>query len=297
MKIGASKPAVLHRGIYMAVKARDNDDRTRMKKATVTFCALAALTMAWLGWSQFRIKPVQEFPPPPVDPADRVATARYWRGQNIRKAYSAAGVEYPGEVFLRWLKHEAVLELWARNPGRRFRLVGGYPILASSGTSGPKRREGDKQVPEGFYFIDRFNPQSSFHLSLGLNYPNASDLVLSDHDHPGSDIFIHGSDVSIGCAPLGDTAIELVYLAALDAEAHGQKRIEVHVFPGRMHGPEWEQFAAKEIAQRPELKAFWAQLQPGYDYFEQHRALPAVVIEQDGRYTVHSGPGSAEPAH
>jgi len=272
----------------MAVRAGDNDDRTRMKKATVTLCILAVLTSAWLGWSRFRIQPVQDFPPPPVDPADRVATARYWRGETIRKAYAAAGVDYPGEVFIRWLKHEAVLELWARNPSRRFRLVGTYPILASSGVPGPKRREGDKQVPEGFYFIDRFNPQSSFHLSLGLNYPNASDLVLSDREHPGSDIFIHGSDVSIGCAPLGDTTIELVYLAALDAQAHGQKRIDVHVFPGRMRGAEWEQFAAQQSAQRPELAAFWAQLQPEFDYFEQHRALPKVVIEQDGRYTMQS---------
>lgn len=281
----------------MALLPADNDDRTRMKKATVTLSVLAVLAAAWLGWSHFRIKPVQEFPPPPVDPADRVASARYWRGDTIRQAYRAAGVQYPGEVFLRWLKREGVLELWARNPGRRYRQVGSYPILASSGIPGPKRREGDRQVPEGFYFIDRFNPQSSFHLSLGLNYPNASDLVLSDRDHPGSDIFIHGSDVSIGCAPLGDTAIELVYLAALDAQAHGQKRIEVHVFPGRMHGPEWEPFATQQIAQHPELAAFWAQLQPGFDYFEQHRALPAVIIEQDGRYTVQREAASAEPAH
>ncbi|HSI13326.1 MAG TPA: L,D-transpeptidase family protein [Chthoniobacter sp.] len=261
-----------------------------MKKATMTLCVLALLASAWLGWLHFRTQPVQDFPPPPADPADRIATARYWRGETIRKAYHVAGVQYPGEVFLRWLKREAVLELWARNPGLRYRLIGSYPILASSGSPGPKRREGDRQVPEGFYSIDRFNPQSSFHLSLGLNYPNASDLILSDRDHPGSDIFIHGSNVSIGCAPLGDTAIELVYLAALDAQAHGQKRIEVHVFPGRMHGSEWEQFSTQQIALHPELAAFWAQLQPGFDYFEQHRTMPEVVIEQDGRYTVQTGP-------
>lgn len=279
----------------MAGLAGDNDDRTRMSKVVAIFSALAMLIVAWLVWPQFRSKPMQEFPPPPLDLSDRVAVARLHHGTAIRNSYRAVGVDYPGEIFLRWLKHEATLELWARNSGRRFRLVATYPILASSGTPGPKRREGDKQVPEGFYFIDRFNPQSSFHLSLGLNYPNASDLVLSDREHPGSDIFIHGSDVSIGCAPLGDTAIELVYLAALDAQAHGQKRIDVHVFPGHMHGPEWEQFAATEIAQRLELKAFWEQLQPGFDYFEQHRALPEVVIERDGRYTVQSRPASTEP--
>jgi murein L,D-transpeptidase YafK len=198
-------------------------------------------------------------------------------------------VEYPGEVFLRWFKREATLELWARNPNRRFRLISTYPILASSGEPGPKRREGDKQVPEGFYEIDRFNPKSNFHLSLGLNYPNASDRVLSDKDQPGSDIFIHGSNVSIGCAPIGDDAIEEVYLAALDARTKGQARIEVHIFPARMLGPDWEQFAASETARHPELTPFWAQLQPIFTAFEKHRAIPSITVTEDGRYEM-SGP-------
>ncbi len=215
--------------------------------------------------------------------------ARFQNEDAIRSAYHAVDVDYPGEVFLRWLKHEAVLELWARNPGRRFRLIASYPILASSGGPGPKRREGDGQVPEGFYEIDRFNPRSSFHLSLGLNYPNAADLILSDRDQPGRDIFIHGSNVSIGCAPIGDEAIEEVYLAAVDAQVHGQRRIPVHIFPGHMSGPEWERFAAGEIARRPELAAFWAQLQPGFDYFEQRRTLPNITVAEDGRYLLEGG--------
>jgi murein L,D-transpeptidase YafK len=275
----------------MAGKAGDNDDRMRMRKVGTIFSALALLVAAWLMWPRSRSKPMQDLPPP-VDPADRVAVARFHHGDMIRNSYHAVAVDYPGEVFLRWLKREAALELWARNSGRRFRLVATYPILASSGTPGPKRREGDKQVPEGFYEIDRFNPQSSFYLSLGLNYPNASDLVLSDREKPGSDIFIHGSDVSIGCAPLGDDAIEEVYLAALDAREHGQKEIQVHVFPDRMSGPEWERFATDEIARRPELAAFWAQLRPGFEYFEQHRTLPKITVGNDGRYVLD---GAASP--
>jgi murein L,D-transpeptidase YafK len=120
-----------------------------------------------------------------------------------------------------------------------------------------------------------------------LNYPNASDLVLSDHEHPGSDIFIHGSNVSIGCAPLGDDAIEEVYLAALDARDQGQAHIHVHIFPGRMNEPEWPQIAAPDIARHPELKAFWAQLQPAFEYFEQHRTLPVITVEKDGRYVMN----------
>jgi murein L,D-transpeptidase YafK len=212
--------------------------------------------------------------------------ARLQHEEAIRQKYHDVAVDYPGDIFLRWLKREAMLELWARNPHGRFRLVAAYPILASSGEFGPKRREGDRQVPEGFYEIDRFNPNSRFHLSLGLNYPNASDRVLADREKPGGGIFIHGNNVSIGCAPIGDDAIEEVYLAALDAHAHGQARIHVHVFPGRMAGADWEQFAAQQIAQQPELGPFWAQLQPAFTAFEMHRSLPAITVASDGRYVV-----------
>ena len=163
-------------------------------------------------------------------------------------------------------------------------LVAGFPILASSGGPGPKRRQGDRQVPEGFYEIDRFNPASLFHLSLGLNYPNASDRILAGGPDPGGDIFIHGKDVSIGCAPLGDDAIEQLYLAALDTRARGQARIHVHVFPAHMHGAAWAAFAAEHTAASPALARFWAQLQPGYDAFERDHRIPACTIAPDGSY-------------
>ena len=252
--------------------------------AILLFAALAVVLR--LSWALSHSPPVTAPPAAPIDPTDRVAVARQEHGGAIEAKFHVVAVEYPGEIYLRWLKREALLELWGRNRGRRFRLVATYPILASSGEPGPKRREGDRQVPEGFYEIDRFNPMSTYHLSLGLNYPNASDLVFSDREQPGSDIFIHGSNVSIGCAPLGDDAIEEVYLAALDAHASGQTQIEVHIFPARMTGPAWEQFAANEITRRPELAPFWAQLQPAFDFFEQRRALPTITVAGDGRYVV-----------
>jgi murein L,D-transpeptidase YafK len=268
----------------MAENGRYNDDRARMSKVLSLLFAAAVAGEIWMVWEHLRPQPVP--PPTIIDLNDRVAVARLQHGDTIQDKFRAVAVDYPGEIFLRWFKREAVLELWARNPGLRFHLVASYPILSSSGAPGPKRREGDRQVPEGFYEIDRFNPQSDFHLSLGLNYPNAADRVLADRDHPGSDIFIHGKDVSIGCAPIGDESIEEVYLAAFDAHERGQKRIEVHVFPGRMAGPEWEQFSATEISRRPELEAFWAQLRPAYEAFETRRLLPAITIAPDGRYVV-----------
>ncbi len=213
----------------------------------------------------------------------RIARARAAHGKVIAQLFKDAGLPYPArELFLRWFKREAVVELWAREDAGRFQLVATYPILASSGGPGPKRREGDGQVPEGFYEIDRFNPESRFHLSLRLNYPNAADRILSDHDKPGGEIFIHGSNVSIGCAPLGDAAIEQLYLAALDTRTRSQTRLPVHIFPARMHGADWPGFAAGH----PALAPFWQQLQPAFDAFERDRLVPAVTVAPDGRYRV-----------
>ena len=222
-----------------------------------------------------------------LDGGERVARARAAHGKIIAQKFRDAGLPYPArEIFLRWFKREAVVELWAREDRGRFHLIASYEILTTSGGPGPKRRQGDGQVPEGFYEIDRFNPESRFHLSLGLNYPNAADLILSDPTKPGGDIFIHGSNVSIGCAPLGDDAIEQLYLAALDTRARGQARIPVHIFPARMHGAEWNAFAAEHTADNPALARFWAQLQPAYDAFERDHRLPAFTVAPDGHYRV-----------
>ena len=261
-----------------------------MRKAILTVLLVIAAAIsaaAWLLWERSRQPPAPPRQATTIDPNDRVAVARAERLQIIEEKYHAVAVDYPGEVFIRWLKHEAVLELWARSDAhRRFRRVASYPILASSGIPGPKHREGDKQVPEGFYEIVVFNPLSSYHLSMGLNYPNAADLVNADPQQPGSDIYIHGSNESIGCAPLGDEGIEEVYLAAADAKAAGQTQIPVHIFPARMSGPEWEAFSSSEIERRPELADFWAQLKPAYDSFERRRVIPDVEVTPDGKYVV-----------
>jgi murein L,D-transpeptidase YafK len=124
--------------------------------------------------------------------------------------------------------------------------VRSWPVLAASGTSGPKLREGDLQVPEGIYRINQLNPNSAYHLSLGLNYPNAADrarAALDGRSDLGSDIFIHGKDVSAGCLAIGDDAIEeLFWLAA----AVGMDRFTVLIVPTdlrqaspKVQGPRW----------------------------------------------------------
>jgi murein L,D-transpeptidase YafK len=94
-----------------------------------------------------------------------------------------------------------------------------YPVLAASGTAGPKRREGDLQVPEGIYRLTTFNPNSSYHLSVRVDYPNADDRAAARAENRtalGGDIYIHGKAVSIGCLALGDAAIEELYVLLAD---------------------------------------------------------------------------------
>jgi len=132
------------------------------------------------------------------------------------------------EVFFRLIKTHRALEVWARNQGdAAFLLLASYPLAATSGTLGPKRRAGDGQVPEGCYTIDRFNPRSRYHLSLGLDYPTPDDILATGLADPGGDIFLHGSDVTDGCLPLTDAGIEEVYLLAVAARAAGQASISV----------------------------------------------------------------------
>lgn len=250
---------------------------------TVAFCVLLVGTV-WL----FRKRSTRFIPDTQsADGERRVADARRVREPVIREHFRAVGVIFPPrEIFLRAFKREGALELWAREGGEPFRQVKTWPIVASSGRPGPKRREGDRQVPEGFYFIDRFNPESSYHLSLGLNYPNPSDRIRSDHARPGGDIFIHGKNQTIGCLPLGDEAIEELYLIALDTRGRGQHEIPVHIFPARMAGAGWETFAREHTLDDAALAAFWEELRRGYEAFEGSHRVPGIEVEANGGYSI-----------
>lgn len=187
-------------------------------------------------------------------------------------------------IFIRAFKQEAVLEVWARHPGHtRYGLITTYPVCESSGLLGPKRYGGDGQVPEGFYYIDRFNPQSNFHLSLGINYPNDSDRILSDKENPGGDIFIHGSCVTIGCLPLTDDKIQELYIMAVEARSNGQSRIPVHIFPARLTNKNFT-ILNNQYRSNPALLAFWAQLKAVYEQFEKDGQIPLVTVDATGSY-------------
>lgn len=216
---------------------------------------------------------------------ERVKKAYSEKEKTIKNLYQEKGINLSSQqIFLRAFKEEEELELWARSTSTdKFTLIKTYSICASSGILGPKRKQGDGQTPEGFYHIDRFNPQSAFYLSLGINYPNASDRILGN-TNPGGDIFIHGNCVTIGCLPLTDNLIKEVYVAAVEARNNGQSKIPVHIFPFRMKEDQFTKFKArhsKDIA----LLHFWENLKAGYAYFEKNKTLPKVSIETNGKYS------------
>lgn len=204
---------------------------------------------------------------------------------DVKAAFKAAGAVWPPKgLYLRGFKTEDVVELWARpRRGRRLVKVREFAICARSGALGPKVRSGDLQVPEGFYYIDRFNPRSSYHLSLGLNYPNRVDRARTPAGiDPGGDIFVHGDCVTIGCLPLLDGPVEHLYVAAVAARAAGQRRIPVHLFPCRFETAACQARLAKAAKSQPNLKAFWESLRPGYELFEQRRIPPRVRATRAG---------------
>lgn len=185
------------------------------------------------------------------------------------------------ELYLRAFKAEEELEIWSKNPEKeKWTLIKIYSFCKNSGRLGPKRKEGDLQIPEGVYYINRFNPNSKFHLSLGLNYPNASDRKLGDPQAPGGDIFIHGGCQTVGCIPITDAGIEEVYVLAEWAKNGGQDRIPVHLFPFRFTAAKWNLYEA----QYPQFSAFWRQLEAVYHAFETQREIPEVKILPDGTY-------------
>lgn len=216
----------------------------------------------------------------------RVQAANREKGKAISDLLSSKSINTSNfDLFLRAFKKEQKLEVWAKNKSDdTFTLVKTYEFCATTGILGPKRRSGDRQIPEGFYEVDFFNPQSQYLLSFRINYPNKSDLVFADKLNPGDNIFIHGHCVTIGCIPIGDENIQELYLLTAKAKSAGGK-INVHIFPTIMNDQNYKTLNT-EFGTDASLLAFWSWLKPGYDAFENSKKLPAVEIEDSGKYTI-----------
>ncbi len=190
--------------------------------------------------------------------------------------YLSTGNMHVGSpVFLRAIKEEKILELWVQpRDSQAFVLVKRYPVAAMSGNLGPKEKEGDNQVPEGFYDVvpAALNPKSDYHLSFNIGYPNEYDRSLS---RTGSYIMVHGSDVSAGCIAITDEGIEEVYTMVAEALKEGQKTVPVQIYP----------FVPTPARLWQERKSpyfpFWKMLEKTWEWTEKNKMPAPVVFENN----------------
>ena len=180
-------------------------------------------------------------------------------------------------ILVRSFKKEAELEIWKKARSGRYVLLKTFPICRWSGQLGPKRRQGDRQAPEGFYTVAsrQMNPNSAYYLSFDVGYPNAYDRA---HGGTGSALMVHGTCSSAGCFAMTDAQVGEIYALAREALAGGQAAFQFQAFPFRM--------TAQNLARHrsdPNID-FWRQLKEGADRFEATSEEPAVSVA-GGRYT------------
>ncbi len=172
-----------------------------------------------------------------------------------------AGVAQNSQILIRTYKKEAEFEIWKMKPDGRYALLRTFPMCRWSGQLGPKVREGDRQVPEGFYRITpgQMNPTSAYYLSFNVGYPNAYDRAWG---HAGGSIFVHGACSSAGCFSMTDAQIDQIYAVAREAFNGGQQAIQMQSYPFHMTPENMAKYRAD-----PNI-AFWRQLKEGADNFE-----------------------------
>lgn len=194
-------------------------------------------------------------------------------------------------IMLRIYKEESELEVWKEAKNGRFELLNTYEICAWSGNLGPKKKEGDRQAPEGFYTVTpaQMNPNSSYHLSFNMGFPNQFDRSLG---RTGSNLMVHGDCSSRGCYAMEDQPIQEIYALAREAFRGGQQGFQVQAFPFRMTPENMAKHADNENLE------FWEMLKEGSDHFEVTRQVPKVNV-CGHRYVfnaVNSGSMSASAA-
>jgi murein L,D-transpeptidase YafK len=174
-------------------------------------------------------------------------------------------------ILVRIFKEEAELEVWKKNQDGEFALLKTYPICRWSGDLGPKKKQGDRQAPEGFYTITpgQMNPNSNYYLAFNTGFPNTYDR---SHGYTGSELMVHGDCSSRGCYAMTDEQIQEIYALARESFFGGQKEFQFEAFPFRM--------TALNMAKHrnnPNF-AFWKMLKEGYDSFEATKQEPKVSV-------------------
>lgn len=190
---------------------------------------------------------------------------------HLTKIMKTKGMSLGSPIMLRVFKEENVMEVWKKDHRQRFVLLNTYEICKWSGKLGPKYKEGDRQAPEGFYHVTKglMNPNSSYHLSFNLGFPNVYDQA---NGRTGSYLMVHGDCSSAGCYSMTDEYIEEIYALAREAFKGGQKAFQVQAFPFRMTA---ENLAKK--VNHPKFE-FWKMLKEGSDHFEVTNKQPKVDV-------------------
>ncbi|MCC2651537.1 MAG: hypothetical protein K0R61_2764 [Microvirga sp.] len=198
---------------------------------------------------------------------------------------STKGMSKEDPILIRAYKKESELEIWKRGSNGKYALLKSYPVCRWSGQLGPKNREGDRQVPEGFYTVTpaQMNPNSNFYLSFDTGYPNALDRSMG---RSGGDIMVHGSCSSRGCFAMTDQNVAEIYAIAREALGAGQRGFQFQSYPFRM--------TAENLAKHrldPNI-AFWKNLKEGADAFEVTKDEVRVAAGR-GRYEFNIDPEAA----
>jgi murein L,D-transpeptidase YafK len=217
---------------------------------------------------------------------DRVALAYRHCEAELRSQVEAANCTWGAAVAMVVYKHEMRMDVYLEQDNGQWIRFKSMPICAASGRPGRKLREGDRQVPEGFYRVSVFNPKSNFHLSLGINYPNDADRHVADPNHPGGDIYVHGGCASIGCCAMTDEGIEPLYVLCDAAKRAEKPAAKVMILP--CHFDETDlQWRSDEFAQ---WQKFWSGLREGWSWFIQHKSWPIMEVDSTGNYMLISEP-------
>lgn len=209
-----------------------------------------------------------------------VAGCEEQRGKYPARAYApvpaatvakmeAKGSSKNAPVLVRAYKQESEIEIWKQTASGEYALVKSYPVCRWSGQLGPKKKEGDRQVPEGFYYITsaQMNPNSAFWLSFNVGYPNPLERAMA---RTGGDIMVHGTCSSRGCFAMTNDQMEELYAIIRESFAGGQKAVQFQSFPFRMTAENLAKFRHD-----PNM-SFWKNLKEGNDHFEVTKREPQV---------------------
>lgn len=216
-------------------------------------------------------------------PGPNLAEIRPAARERMKPYFERQRVNYPPrKVRLVGLKKEERLKVYAQDRTGEWRLILQYPVVSASGTLGPKMREGDMQVPEGIYRVTYFNPESRFHLSLGLDYPNDFDRRQARKEKRkgklGGEIMIHGGWQSSGCLAMGDTAAEDLYVLVSDV---GLANTRVILSPRDFRAEDDDLQTTGTSASSPAwTKELYAELEKQLEELGDHGVSTSTVLVQ-----------------